>query len=348
MAIYHGVDWLPYINDYYNKTNYSFEIGYKLAAKIFYLSGIDFWTFSVLIKVFLVFSIYFFLKEQKVFYPAFVISFFIAINYHSLSNVLRQDVAIALSFLSTIFFLRKKLLISLFLMAIAITFHLSAIYILLLYLVYKSNKLIKLISCTLPFLLLLAILKISLLTSLIDVMHFIDIYPYLTIKLTSYFSQEPKPMTLGYIIRFFIFMIIFLTYPSVKKQWANATTLVEIKKIEIIKLSYAALLLSIVIETLFFQTRTIVGRLTLYTSIYIIILPLLLIEYKSAVYKTLVKVFFVSYFILGVLTMYRTPFYQEFYTSYKNYILYQCGWYHNSYSDDYEKVTDFWSNYRPM
>lgn len=163
-------------------------------------------------------------------------------------------------------------------------------------------------------------------------------------KLIAYFSQDALPINFGMIIRLFLFFISSVFF---YKLGLGTASEVKSPSKNVIILSYCLMLTSILIELIFFQTRTVVVRLTLYYSVFFIIFPMFLLFYFDRVKIVMVKIFFFIYMILSVLSFIRQPFFYDFYSNYNNYLYFNLK--PDFYEEDgkTEKVNKFWDSYVP-
>lgn len=346
MSVYNGVDWLPYIQDYYGQADYPFEVGYKLISGLCAFLGIDFWIFSGLVKLFVFAALYVFIKRQRIPYASFIIAFYVATNYHPLSNFIRQDIAIGLSFIASGLYLNDRRKSAWLTILLASTFHLSVLCFAFIFYLVRRKYIVNVLVVIFPVLFILALLKISLINSIVEFIHTIHLYPYLTNKLSVYFAQDIKPVTLGYLGRCTIFLLC--SYALWYMNNCSPSTGYQ-QKSRIIWFSYVALFISILVETIFFQSRTIATRMALYTNVFVVIVPILLLSEISTLKRQIIKVSLISYIVTSVMIMYKTPFFHEFYASdYNNYLLYKIKKDRHLDHSAHRKAELYWLDYKPM
>lgn len=339
----HGVDWLAYYKDYYGIESYQFEIGYKFISSTFKNIGVNFWVMSAGIKFFLIFSLYLMLKKFQVPYIPVVLVFFIIINYHLTSNVLRQDVALAFVFIGFLF-IAERIKYTICFILFASLFHISAVTVLLSLIVYKFNAVRKFAIFFIPILLTMALLKVSIFGWVLEFIKSINIYPFMISKLIAYFSQDALPISFGMIIRLFLFFISSVFF---YKLGFGKTSDIKSSSRVLIVFTYSLMLTSILIELVFFQTRTVVVRLNLYYSVFFIILPMHLLFYFNTVKIMMVKIFFITYMMLSAFSLSQKPFFYDFYINYNNYLYFNLKPDFYEESDKAIKVNKFWDSYVP-
>lgn len=339
----HGVDWLAYYNDYYDIINYPFEFGYRSLVSFFSFFTIDFWVFSAVIKLCLLISLFFMLKRLSIPYAPVVTIFFVIINYHLLTNVLRQDIAMGVVFIAIPFLLTNAILFFA-LISFASLFHLSAVIILILYVFYKSSTLRNIALFFVPVFLIFGLLKLSLLSSALNVIKNIDIYPFLINKLVAYFSQNTLPLTAGFFARLFLFVVVSITFYVVVLKNKDKFSL---RFFNVTKLSYSAFLSLMLIELLFFQTRTVVIRLGLYYSVFIPMSLFCSLVYLNILNQIVLRVIMIIYLIFGVFAMVRTPFFIGYYLNYNNYFVHLISPEYYEEGRVFYEVNKFWDSYVP-
>ena len=146
-----GSDWRAYETIYYELKNGGvgniyWAPGYLLLNKFFIFLGFDFWTFFVLLKFALFFSLIYLIYYFSS-YPLLALGLFISKSayYLFIDNPMRNLIALVLIGYSLVFFLKRKKIISLIFAFFAVMFHYASfLYILLLPIAfYLKNKSLK-------------------------------------------------------------------------------------------------------------------------------------------------------------------------------------------------------------
>lgn len=131
-----GSDWRAYEEHYYyGFLNRLVEPGYMFLSDFFSDKGIDFWAFHIFFKCLsfvLIVLLIFTLSEKKYLYFSLALWYASYGLYMFIDCPFRNTIACGIFSLAVIFFLKKKLLMYFLLIALAMSFHMSAIILIIL------------------------------------------------------------------------------------------------------------------------------------------------------------------------------------------------------------------------
>jgi hypothetical protein len=127
-----GVDWVVY-EDLYNgnPVNVPLETGYTYLSYLFSITGLGFWGFVFAITFFSSITLYQFFNTYTSI-AIFALTYYFLISFAFNIDFLRQIIAVSITIWSVIFYIRRKYLLSLVLVMLAVSMHSSAIVFLLL------------------------------------------------------------------------------------------------------------------------------------------------------------------------------------------------------------------------
>lgn len=214
-----GSDWRSY-ETYYSWLNEGIsgflmvmEPGYHSLAWIFYKLGVSFWPFFIILKLFTFFCLIGFIQKYSDKNRFFVITFFLFIFglYLFIDNPMRNVIAICISYYSYQYLEDKRWGKFLFVILVAVMFHLSAILLLLIcpfYPIKTSNT--KLVLLFLLFNVFIIISYEFLILKIIGAFSFI---PIIEEKVLHYFIdgsglENNRLLSLGFIIQFIFFLLV--------------------------------------------------------------------------------------------------------------------------------------------
>lgn len=212
-----GSDWRNY-ETYYSwigdgVTNLLMEPGYLYLSILFHSLGVSFWPFFIILKLCSFYCLLHFLRKYSIGFQFLAITFFLFIFglFFFIDNPMRNLLAICISYFSYQFLQQKKISKFIFVVILAVLFHTSAIFLLLLFPFYPikcSNK--NLILYFLLFNILFVSFYDFLILKIIGAFSFI---PIIEARLIHYFIdgsglENNRLISLGFVLQFTFFLLI--------------------------------------------------------------------------------------------------------------------------------------------
>lgn len=246
-----GVDWIAYEPSYYGSLEGgpAFESGYKALEYIGDFLNLNFYIFIFLLKLFfwiclLKLVFYFSLK------PTLVVFFTIFMSAIFLHEAIRQQVAAGFLFLAFLYLTKNPIRFFL-LIFISSLFHMSALLVLPIYILYRYRFFEYLLIFLAIIFFIAEFFNITLLNLIIDSLTAIIHSPFLD-KLALYAGNVRPAMTAGHVLRFMFFVyIVFLYIPKVRLDKNS-------------RLIYVGFLLFIAYEMIFYDIFTLWTRAQAY------------------------------------------------------------------------------------
>lgn len=212
-----GSDWRNY-ETYYSWIESGIgglmmEPGYLYLSVIFYFLGISFWPFFIFLKVSAFYCLLHFLRKYSNSYHFLIITFFLFIFglYLFIDNPMRNLLAICISYYSYQFLERKEWVKFFFIVVLAVSFHTSAILLLLIcpfYPIKWSNK-----SLFLLFIVFNVIIVSFYEFLILKIIGSFTFIPIIEAKLLHYFIEgsgldNNRLISLGFIVQLIFFLLV--------------------------------------------------------------------------------------------------------------------------------------------
>lgn len=220
-----GIDHLAYLNVYLNHDTDRFEFLFKLINENLPKFGVHYvWYFSILAFV-QIFTLFYALKNEAYLWPFLIISLFGGVFFWDWMNVIRQELASCIMFLSINYIIRRNLIKFLLCLLIALGFHNSAIiWIIILPFIYKGKSLIPPCNIQLALLLIMTILVcvhydvLSNVFPILNTMQELGMMGEYGIYSESVLQKFGEMTNIGFLfISFFIInLILIYYYPDLK------------------------------------------------------------------------------------------------------------------------------------
>lgn len=333
-----GVDWYNYMPIYQGSNGSSFEVGYVLLSSIFGYFGVGFWFFSAFVKLFFGGVFLWLLFSLKVKNKLLVFIVFYFLNYHSLTNVIRQELAMAFLFLSVISFFYfddiRKFLVTLLFVIFATSFHYSAFIFIFIFIIFYSKVFRVGGLLFVPLIFVLFHFNVNVLSSISWFLDKFHVFSVLNEKLNIYMSKPIMPISIGTILRLFL-VYFFVIY----------SFLFNHRRDKILLFFMSGSIAMLCCEAIFFQSRTISMRMGLYFNLFFIL-------YWSHI--TLINSKFDRWFLFFMMLVYvsynniksiRSPLFIEHYSTYRNSIFIMAFPDEKFENDRDRSVNDFWLTY---
>lgn len=179
-------------------SNMQWELGYTFYNKIFSLISSNYRAFLVITSILILLPVYFlFIKEKR--YCFLLIVLYINMPcFLMVFSGLRQAIAISIGILVYFAIEKKKIVLSVLLIVLASSFHISALILCILYPIYFIRIKVKHLLFITPIMLLIYIFRIPILTLMINLMpsHYIEFY-----------GEVQQTGAIGMLILFLIFLV---------------------------------------------------------------------------------------------------------------------------------------------
>lgn len=307
-----GSDWINYLADYTSGcANPNFEIGFQALCWFFYTIGIDYWVFVFFVKAFYIIVLAVFVWKVGA-PPLESLALYILVSPVFLENLLRQQVSAAI-ILIALFYLRSGFLIGLFFVLLASTFHVSAVFCLPLWVVYKSKFARSLIFYLSVFFFLLHSLGLFAVGDLLKVIALSFPESTLVGKVSLYLAFESYPVTFGHFFRFGLLLVFTFLFRKIQNKNLGDEVYVGLC------ILYSGFLLMIFYEMVFYDFGVFWMRVREFFVLFFVMFPLYLARFY---YPRL------QYFVFGICMVYALyvfygffslPVFDDLYMGYRNY-----------------------------
>lgn len=334
-----GSDWVNYFANYSSGCgNPNFEVGFQSLCWFFYTLGIDYWFFVFFIKVFYIVVLAVFIWKSGA-PPLEALALYVLVSPVFLENLLRQQISSAI-ILFGLFYLRSGILIGAFFVLLASIFHISAIFCLPLWVMYKSKFARSLVFYLSVLFFLLHSLSLFAVGDFLKaiVLKFPD--SNFLGKVGLYLDFESYPVTFGHFLRFCLLLVFAFFFRKAKIKFLNHELYVKLC------ILYSGFLLMVFYEMVFYDFGVFWMRVREFFVLFFILFPLYLARNYYPRFYIYIFGALVVYALYVFYGFYSLPVFDELYMEYRNYIAesFSSDFYFNASRDSAVKI--YWENWR--